>query len=62
MLSFVLRRVLPARLVPFLALWEVYTVARWLYGLRAASRVRPPTRLVASGDRAVGGTIPEQAR
>ena len=41
----------PGRLVPVLALWEVYTAARWLYGLRAAARRRhPPTRLVVSGD------------
>jgi hypothetical protein len=51
MLSLLLRRVLPGRLVPLLALWEVYTAARWLNGLRvSAQRRRRPTRLVVSGE------------
>jgi hypothetical protein len=51
MLSFLLRRVLPRRLIPLMALWEVYTAARWLYGLKlAAQRRHPPTRLVVSGE------------
>jgi hypothetical protein len=61
MLSFVLRRVLPARVVPFLALWEVYTVARWLYGIRAGARVKRPNRLVVSGDPGHATTAAETA-
>ena len=48
MLTFLLRRVLPGRLVPLLALWEVYTAARWLNGLRTnAQRRHRPTRLAS---------------
>lgn len=60
MLSFLLRRVLPRRLIPLMALWEVYTAARWLYGLKvAAQRRRRPTRLVVSGESSVTGRPPD---
>jgi protocatechuate 3,4-dioxygenase beta subunit len=47
MLTLLLRRVLPGRLIPFLALWEVDTAARWLYGLRLAPR---PLSRISGGD------------
>jgi hypothetical protein len=63
MLSFLLRRVLPGRLVPLLALWEVYTAARWLHGLRVAARRRHrPTRLVVSGEPPTSDHPPDAAR
>jgi hypothetical protein len=62
MLSLLLRRVLPGRLVPLLALWEVYTAARWLNGLRVnAQRRHRPTRLVVSGEPSATDHRPDAA-
>ena len=40
MLTLLLRRVLPGRLIPLLGLWELYTAARWLNGMRTAAQRR----------------------
>ncbi len=51
MLTLLLRRVLPGRLIPLLGLWELYTAFRWLNGRRtAAQRRHPPKTVVVSGE------------
>ena len=58
MLTLLLRRVLPGRLIPLLGLWELYTAVRWLNGMRTSARRRhPPKTVVVSGDTVV--TAPE---
>ena len=51
MLTLLLRRVLPGRLIPLLGLWELYTAFRWLNGRRTdAQRRHPPKTVVVSGE------------
>ena len=51
MLTLLLRRVLPGRLIPLLGLWELYTAVRWLNGMRTSARRRhPPKTVVVSGE------------